>query len=295
MNSCNIEFLERNGIDIDEVVNSIDCKIKTPSMINSVINDNFFSKPLSRNLKMVSIADILGYEQREELSSENIFQSMDLFFDEKGDGYHQRSVGMLEYTEDNIIQKLESSFNFEPISIKETGEGSYVVNSNGLHRYTILRILYLNEVSKAKENKKELERLAQKYTIPVQIEEVDFEKTYCKYLLKNIRSEIDESPSINRIQTNYDENYKNTGMVEIKFSDGTKKIMNNEELIELTREKIIKNGIPEYSNYSLQDKYSQYESFRTFVDSNFSDILQLKQINGDVKGVDENDNFERGR
>lgn len=65
------------------------------------------------------------------------------FFGDKNDGYHTRSLGMLDYTSEEIVPKLQNSFEVEPMILDEVDDGKYCISTNGMHRYTILRIHYL--------------------------------------------------------------------------------------------------------------------------------------------------------
>src|SRR5574344_1063660 len=83
--------------------------------------------------RMVSVADILGYNMRSET---NIFKSIPNFFETDGDGYHSRSIGLLNYSSDEIMGQLKSSFEKEPISLQEIKNNKYIISNNGLHRFT---------------------------------------------------------------------------------------------------------------------------------------------------------------
>jgi len=286
MNKCNQEFLERNGISIEEVCSKTDSHIYSREEINPIIAKYGFYKKDEK--KMISVADVVGYDTEFRRVNTNIFLSLDSFFDNHGDGYHERSISMLEYDKNNIIIGLKQSFINQPISIVETGEGTYAVLRNGLHRYTLLRIFYLSEVAKANNDKEKLDEIAQKYTIPTTVTAIDLEKTYCKYLLTKIKAENDEW-RVKDIKTQYDSNYNETENVIVIYANGVKEDLSKEMLLLLTKERIEEDK--EYSNNypELQKMYNKYLSFQKFIDEEFSDLISLEKTQKNEKGLNEND------
>ena len=174
MNLCNEEFLKRNKIDKNELRKNVDSKIYSFSEINPLAEIVYFQKREER--KNISIANIVGYNYQFYSAPNDIIESLDNFFDSEGDGYHSRSVGILEYDRDYILDKLQDSFKMEPMVVADTGEGKYTISTNGLHRFTVLRLLYLSEVVQAKGDPRKLDELEKKYTIPVQLQGIEFEK-----------------------------------------------------------------------------------------------------------------------
>jgi len=57
---------------------------------------------------------------------------------------------MLDYSSEEIIEKLSSSFNDEPICVQEIDKGKYAISTNGMHRYSVLRAHYLLELQRVK-------------------------------------------------------------------------------------------------------------------------------------------------
>lgn len=270
MNECNENFLKINGIIPEETSSKVDSLIHTQSEINPIVYDYEFQE--GRKTEEVSVADIVGLYCKRG-SSNNIFESLDDYFDSYGDGYHTRSVGMLEYNKDTIIEGLKKSFEAEPIVVQETGEGSYTILTNGLHRFTILRILYLKEFADANWDAKKIMELKEKYSIPVEVVSINLEKTYCKYILEQIGIYNLKRPEIKSIESEY-KDYKQTGNVEIKYYSGEKESITQEELknrtIEMLRQVIQNEGIPFYISRALK-----YPSFRNFVSENIPDIYKL--------------------
>lgn len=280
MNECNKRFLEKNGISIKEVCSLVDCHIYRREEKNHIVAQYGFATNVEN--EMISVADIVGYDLANG-GNTNVFSSMDYFFDDKKRGYSARSIGMLEYDKDSILEKLEQSFINEPISLIETGEGEYTVYFNGLHRYTLLRILYLSEVAKVKGDREKLAQIRKKYTLPAEVTSIDLDKTYCKYLLTKAKCG-EEDWDIIDVSTEYDSHYRATGNCIIKYGSGRKEVLTSELLLDLTRTRVAED--PDFKrNYpELQKAYSRYPSFENFIDVEFGDIIQLQK--SEQKGLD---------
>ena len=286
MNECNEEFLKKNGIVIEDVCSNIDSTIHTAAEENEIVSKYNFQTEAKD--EMISVANIVGYDRTFYGLDKNIFLSMDHFFSTKGSTYHTRSVGMLEYDKDNIIESLKESFESEPISLIATGEGTYTILNNGLHRYTLLRVLYLSEAAKVKDNPKKLAELAKKYTIPASVTGVDLDKTYCKYLLKMVKSTNDDFDIVD-VKNYYDSNYKLTGNVEVVYANGEKEILSKEMLLAMTKERVYEDETFKENYPRLQNVYNKYASFASFIQEKFSDVIQLRECNLEEKGIGDND------
>lgn len=286
MNEVNKKFLEKNGISIEDISSKVDCHIYTREEVNPIIaNYGFESKS---ETDMISIRDIVGYDRTFEGSNSNIFLSMDRFFNENGKTYTTRSLGMLEYDKDNILENLKQSFVKEPVSLLETGEGTYTIMYNGMHRFTLLRILYLTEVANANGNREKIEELDRKYTIPADITLIDLDKTYCRYLLTKIKAENDPWRVVSII-SEIDSSYKATGNAVVRYENGQTEVLNNAELISLTRDRIIDDKEFELNIPELENFYKKYKSFAMFLDEEFADILPINIKDIEQKGIDDND------
>ena len=205
MNICNKNFLKNNNIDIDEITRDLDCRIYNFGQINPILYDNKFEEKEVQ--KDVCVGDILG--KNSNRNSGNIFKMMDECFDENGDGYYTRSLEMLELNAGNAIERLKTSFQYEPIKCACVEDDKYVIMTNGLHRFIVLKILYLKEINEAKGNKAQIKEIRNKYTIPMDVVNINSNKAYCKYLLEktnplwidrceivNEKQEIDENGNI---------------------------------------------------------------------------------------------------
>ena len=270
INSDIQKFFERNNIDVRQVSSNVDCQVYSEHQINEITER--FAVRQKKQEADVSIADILGYRD----GRANIFLTMSDFFDSEGDGYHRRSIGMLDYTSDEIMCELADSFEREPITIDDTGEGKYVISSNGLHRFTVLRAHYLNELEKCNGDAKKELKLVEKYFIPVRVNELDHIKTYSKFLLTRF------NPNIKSIKSEWDENYQYTGKMVIGYSDGKQIVVGDQELVALVRETML-----QQQNLRDLQKYFKYDSFRHFVEGHLQGIIEISQIK--EKGGEEHD------
>lgn len=99
MNSENFIFFANNGFLITDVAENVDGHIYNPTEVNKIVADFGFQKGYRK--KNVSIADIVGYDSEFHGNFDNIFDSMDYFFDEYGSLYQKRSTKMLEYLKDD--------------------------------------------------------------------------------------------------------------------------------------------------------------------------------------------------
>lgn len=275
MNEQFMKFIQKHNINIDEIYDEL--RIYSERDINPIIANNKLEGKTSTDL--VSIADIIGYDYSWRGQTNNLANNFSNFFGE-GSSYQTRSNGMLNYSNEEIIERLYQSFKNEPMRIVELDGGRKVVSSNGMHRYTVLRIHYISELQKVKGNKEAEELLKRKYEIPVQITKVDLLKTYCQFMIK-----IASQDSI-YISNHYDKNYNHTGMVEL--SNGKEKIiLSDEELLNYTRNQIknIPNEMIEWFIYKINNCSENYTSFKLFIDTYFSnEIHSLSEKNSKKRG-----------
>lgn len=176
MNTCNDNFLVNRDINFDE----LDNKIYTTKDINWIVYKyEMQSKPV---MSKVSMEDLIGFYSPFNDITLSFPEVLDDFFDEKGDSYHSRAISMLNYDSDNVIEGLKNSFEREPISTFEVDDHKQVIFNNGMHRFLVLRSLYLKERAKCNSDR-EINLLNDKFTIPVEVTKNDMLKTYCKYLI----------------------------------------------------------------------------------------------------------------
>ncbi len=313
MNKCNEAFIRRLNIDFSE----FDSRVYTTKDINPIVAE--YEVQGEGEIKSVPLEFMYGVDKQVDIVPDYTFPKiLDSYFDAEGDGYHSRSVGMLQYDENNVIDKLQGSFSSEPMVLHEVDMDKYVVSTNGMHRFLVMRLLYLSARSKCK-NETELNELIKKYTIPVKSKKIDLLKTYCKYLinlfqpadcmneyydnveeLKNSdgtvqyrltkilgwrRSEIIDvsEEEMQRYYQSYryldaedDDNFRLTGNSVLKAFNGKIEILTDVELIEKVK-KIIKNSDRKSEQLfeTLREQAQRYESFNLFLQTYFSDVINL--------------------
>ena len=173
MNLCIKEFLERNNIGLD----AIDRRIYTVKDINELLDKNRILG--SRIEKDVCIKDILGLNSPFEEIVLGYPDFMDSFFDENGSSYHSRSLGLLKL--DPGSKEFKETFNWNPFNLIGA-DGKYFIAGDGNHRFSILRVLYLDRLRKCKTDK-EREALDEEFTFHSEVCEIDPLKSYCKLLI----------------------------------------------------------------------------------------------------------------
>lgn len=263
MNEDAVKFMEKNGFDPILLETDLDSAfiLRKPQHLNDVLAKGKAFYNLEENAE-ISVADIYGYDT---CKGENIFESFDKYFESNGDAYHTRSIGMLDCSRDEIIEKINRSFKAnpkrEPVKVAEVEKNKYVITENGRHRFTVLRALYLMELHKS--GYKNSEELKEKYKIPVKCARLNTLKTYSIYILKQcgLKEEV---------RADWDENYRPTGLLEIKKSDGTKEKIDDTQLLKITALAIENN--PKVVR-DIQARAYLSESFKEYVQKYFPQLL----------------------
>lgn len=285
MNKTIQEFLEKNNIDYPALQQEGRLKVKSASDVNYIIARNRIFKNSYKKTR-ISIADILGYEYKSQgLTGQDFIYNMSNFFDIEGSGYQARSISMLEYSTDEIVDKLKPSFSREPMKIIEADKGGkYVIGDNGLHRYHVLKAHFLKEMfALSLDDKEGYNALKEKYTFDVSLSELDFTKTYSSYILKKIANFKGES--IPYFSAELDQDYNYTGKLKITTSEPENElVLNDEQLI-----KFVQDRFNEYindksiSSHKKQDdlslimaNYEMFDSFREYCDKNLPELVRLK-------------------
>lgn len=273
------KFARRHHISINEIYEL--AIIYSKKELNRLIED--YGIEGKTEDKRVSIADIIGYDYNFGGRSNNLVDNFESFFCQNGTTYQTRSIGMLEFSSDEVMERLSKSFSEEKICTLEVELNKMIINSNGLHRYHILRLHYLKEFVKVKGDKEKEEALRQKYKIPVRSTKIDLIKTYCRFLIDRASGFSDNI----RIRNNYDQNYNLTGKSEVR-ENGRTIVLSDSELIGYTKSKIAKmdKGIKEWFNATVLYYYQEYYSFKEFIDTYFSRGLFF--TNGE-------ENYKRGK
>ena len=304
MNATNQKFIQSNQFDINGMRGQIDCNLYPIKVINHVFGEFYYTFTKKSQETSACIGDIVGTLVGNFSTAVEIFDIMDDYFDKYGDGYHSRSVSLLELDRFRIVEQLNNSFTIEPIHCLKLGEGEKrVISINGMHRYTILRLWYLKELYEANGDIKKIEEIRKKYTIPVKSDELDVKKIYYAYLIKiaqpypelfshfigNVKENNGEYyvefrygfsgrkftyfnqdeyrgllSSVNNISQIYDEKFEPTGDIKITHFDGSNEIVRESEIREYFIN-IFKN-CPKRDEIIEEIKrlYELYGSFREF-------------------------------
>ena len=230
MNDTVKQFLQ-NNVSSMEYIESDFFKVKSDADINPILNRYYI--PSKRIKKYVSIADILGYDYECIGLSRNLVSNLSNFFDENGTTYKTRSVGMLKMDREKCVKTLKAVSENDTIYVRECEDNKYVITDNGMHRYHVLRFHYLNELSQIDQtNSEQVKNLKLKYTIPVEVQQTDYVKTYSYFILKKL------IPNIS-LSADYDSNYNLTGNVVIKIGD-KQKVFSDEELIAFLQSAVVR-------------------------------------------------------
>ncbi len=216
-------FLIRNGITYEELEQTSNLLVVSQEDIDPLLHRYRISKDEEK--ETVSIADVVGYSYDYMNNGNNLLKLFPKFFDSREtDGYHTRSLSMLDLTAENVMESLMPSFLEEPMKLADAPNGRYTINGNGMHRYSILRSLYLIEMSQANGNKEKEQELYEKYKIPALVSPIDYVKTYANYILTSLK--IASWVSNERSS----ENNHVTGRTTVELLDGTTLFLTNKEL-----------------------------------------------------------------
>ena len=300
-NNAVTSFLEREGINIEQTLNGVDSTVYSIAKLNPIAIKFGMYKEMQD--KVISVGDIIGFEDDWqsflEGRPENVFEGLNMLFAEGENEYKNRALSMLEYSREEVIAKLTQSFYNQPVIVKETGEGTYSIAGNGKHRFMLLRTLYLSELAKVNENAEEVEKLKNKYKIPVKAESLDLAKTYAKYFLMTYG--IADIVSVEFERSFHGKGRTGNTIVQTNevgaFGKNTSLILNDANLIKYTKSVINKNqditkkepqGEPNFDGILDKKKldwiqkmeilkklpkfYRDIKSFREFFDSNMTEV-----------------------
>lgn len=285
MNKTILKFIANQDIDMGKIEKLNEKRVNSLNDINWIVERYNLLKN-SYIPKKVCIADIEGYNYAfMNLDNKNIINNMPFFYDEEKDGYATRSLSLLDITSQDIIDKLEYSFKRDPICLNEADEGKYVIGTNGLHRYHVIKAHYLKELSLLNKNDtKSIEKLKEKYTFETLVSEVDFYKTYSSFLLQTIARFQDRNIDVS---SDYDMYTGLTGNVVFKnYDEGTQTVLDDEKLglalkdsLEnfLTDKSIPKKKFKEFFEI-IKDAQENYASFNKFCEENLKEFIPYLNI-----------------
>ncbi|MBR4261249.1 MAG: hypothetical protein IKQ33_04800 [Clostridia bacterium] len=252
------QFFSEMNID-KSIENNTEAICYNKREINTIIARYGMYK--NKQNERICIADVIGKDRGK---SQNILAELNGLFDRAGESYKKRSVSMLQYHSNEIINKLSNSFKVEPIELKEIKLGKYIVGNNGMHRVNLLKVHYLNECKNCN-NRDEITVLNEKYTIDVILEKLDVIKTYSKYVLSLIDKNL-------LIEDEIDYNYQKTGNVIMYDENEGYRIYNNAKLAEYVKNRIgeLKN---DEGNIELIQLYKSDEYFKEYLK-----LISLKEL-----------------
>ena len=187
-------FLKRNNIaDITDFITKSDFKIDSlETNISSMeINGCVYC---SNDRRVIPLSQILGFSKSHCKIDKSFFSNFDTFFDSDiSDSYHNRAIGMLKYSPEEIMEQLSTSFNREPIKTISI-EDKYYISSNGLHRFMALKLYYMLELYQGKT----IEELDKKYMIEVENKDIDLFSTFTGYFGSTFNPSIACDNSVNK-------------------------------------------------------------------------------------------------
>lgn len=290
MNKTIEKFIKRNDIDYNTLKRTGQLRIQSESDINFIIASNKIYKNSDKKIK-ISIEDVLGYDYEwQDLTGQDLIFNMSHFFDIDGSSYQTRSVAMLDYSSDEIVEQLKASFIREPLCVIEADKGGkYVIGDNGLHRFHVLKAHFLKEMSALRpDDNGGYKALKEKYTFSAMANELDFTKTYSVYMLKEIAILLGKS--IPDFQAELDQDYVYTGNLEMTMPDSGKVyFLNDQQLTKFVREifnefvndKSISTQKKQDGLSSLVANYEMFDSFKDYCDKNLPELKRLMN-KGDI-------------
>lgn len=268
-----MKFVRSLGFDVKEFMSNANNDYKNSFDINPIVSkygvyDSFYEEVT------ISVADLVGHDAAPKVNSDNgmnILRTFENFFEEGEDCYRSRSLELLEYESGEQLLKGLERRNRDTIDmcVREIEDGKYIISSNGLHRFTVLRFHYLLDCMKKEKSDEELREM---YKIPVTLtSKTNFKKTYCNYLIQKA------NPDISFISFDRD---NDTATIHYD-SRNERNTIDEEELLDLTKQSVA--ALDSDSLSEVQHFYDKFESFHNFMDKcvpNFSDELDAPSKGG---------------
>ena len=239
---------------------NIKFKIKTKEEINPILY--FCCITGEREIKKVSVANILGFDYMCYNLENDLCKNMNYFFDEQGTGYQRRSIGMLEMNKDEFLDKMKRVCKEDTMCLIQCDNKKFVVSSNGLHRFNVLKIHYLSDLNNIDHLSFDaIKDLKKKYEFDMEVTRVDYVKTYSYFILHNLNADFTVKPI-------WDKDWNSTNQSEVIFKDKSR-IFSDDELVVLVQEVVEmckNNGLINVDFFN--EYYNKVESFREFVGNN---------------------------
>ena len=268
LNPTTIKFIKSLNFDVEAFLSDPNNNYQSSININPIISAygifDYINKPIN-----ISIADLLGHDTANcyiKYNEKNILYTFEHFFQNNSNSYRTRALGLLKYKSgEQLLRELKiNSRNTLDIKIRELEKGKYIIDSNGAHRFTILRFHYLLDRMKHKKTNEELRKA---YIIPVKLETItNYKKTYCNYLIQKA------NPNIDKILFHI----KEDKIIICYKLDKKEQTINEEKLIQLARQSI---NLLDYESISkLINFYYKYDSFHEFINKYIPNLLDKIEI-----------------
>ena len=271
------DFVRSFDFDIDAFLSDPNNDYMTTFKINPIIK-SFGVFDYIHAEDNISIADIVGHDgiiNCDYYKGDNILYTFENFFEKNGDGYHTRALGLLEYKSgEELLKELNRRNNdTRDMKVCKIEDGKYIMDGNGLHRYSVLRFHYLMDRAKKEKSEEELREI---YRIPVEVtSKTNYKKTYCNYLLQRA------NPDISYISFDYRED-----KITIDYkSDKEREIINERELMDLTVEAV--NNLELSTLIEIQNFYNRIDSFHSFVDMYVPNLVEKFNEISNEKDIEE--------
>jgi hypothetical protein len=200
---------------------------------------------------------------------------------------------MLEYSSEEVVDKLRRSFITDPMYVNECGENSYEIGQNGMHRYHILKFHYLKErLGISPDDVDAIVALDEKYKVDYQVKHVDYTKTYCAYFLDRVKQcdrILVENEVIDREKTG------NSIVTQVIGKESKEQIMDDDSLVNVTRDLLLRfldSPIPQAQSYlsSWEGYLAGTESFKEFLSIKMPEVLE--KINIKLKEKESKTSFD---
>ncbi len=266
-------FLVRNGVTYEDLEKSPTIRLMSQKDIDPILHKYRIESDGKEEL--VSIADVVGYSYHGE---NDLLKSFSNFFDSnKSGGYYQRALSMLDFTTDDALEKLSSSFRVEPMKLADAPEGKFTISTNGMHRYSVLRALYCIEMLKANGDKTQEENIYNKYKVPAIVAKIDYVKTYANYILTTLKVAA-------FVSNERDDNCRSTGKARVQLVNGEELFLTNEELLQYVGDIIRKNKDYPAIDIFLRDSSKSFNAFLSLTVPELvgANVNQVEDISGKV-------------
>lgn len=245
--------------------------IFSPNDINPILEKYFIQKGWDK-VANIGIEYLVGICQ--ETQSKSLVELLKVYYqDGESYDYFSRANGPLDYSPDEIRTILDKGLQNGSINVKELEKKRYLINSNGIHRFLMLKLAYLYEQQQG------VEDIQQKFSIPATIIKCDFIKSYCYFLLARY-SGVDIDRMYNQESQNLETVMSgkiNPSTQEMINSVMTNVEMNNRDFIYLMKKVPSLCGFMQILNPSLRERCDKLEISEKELNDKVSSILESKR------------------